>query len=553
MNRLGCIAVASCLCCLMGAGLARAQGRGGAVWTTAGNDAQRTSAVRTDARISTESLGRPGFQLLWKRQLDAATGPSGLTQPVFSAPGFITYKGFKGLAYVGGGSNAVYAIDYDLNRTFWSRKLDVPATPGSDACPAGLTAITEVTQLAPVGPLRLGGPPAGRAAASPAAGPAPARAGGGGAAAPAGRGGRGRGGAGGGRGSRNAVSALYVASSDGMLRGLNLMDGTDWFLPAQLLPAANAKIAGAILADNTMYVGTAGNCGGVPNGVYAMDLTPAPGPVSAPGSLPLPPPATPASTAVTRWVTNGGDVVGMSPALGTDGTVYVATGDGDYSSTAFSDSIVALEPGTLEQKDYFTPGKTPFTTSPVIFQLEGRELIAAANQDGRVYVLDPASLGGADHKTPLASFDAASPAVQRITGLATIEADSGRWIVMACTWIGSPQTPKDFVAAGQLTLENAVVSFDRRWISPQTLPQLTPAIANGVVFGLSAGERSSAGTPARNAVLYALDLATGKQLWDSGTAIQSVVGGVGPAVDDGQVYVVGKDGALYTFGFVVER
>ena len=553
MNRLGRIAVASCLCCFMGAAVARAQGRGGGVWTTAGNDAQRTSAVRTDPRISTESLGRPGFQLLWKRQLDAATGPSGLTQPVFSAPGFITYKGFKGLAYLGGASNAVYAIDYDLNRTFWTRKLDIPSAPGSPACPGGQTAITEITPLAPVGAIRLGGPPAGRAAPPPAAGPASARGGAGGAAAPAGRGGRGRGGAGGGRGGRGAVSALYVVSSNGSLSALNLMDGTDWFLPAQLLPAPNGKVAGAILADDMMYVGTAGNCGGVPNGVYAMDLTPAPGPVSVPGSLPLPPPATPASTAVTRWVTGGGDVVGISPALGTDGTVYVSTGDGSASNGAPSNSVVALEAKTLKQKDYFSPGNTPFTTSPVVFELEGRELVAAASEDGQIYLLDSSSLGGSDHRTPVATLDVASPAAQRITGLATIEANGTRWIVLAGTAVRPTPTPKDFLAAARVTQQNGTITIDRAWIAPQVLPQATPAIVNGVVFGLSVGEPAAAATGVSHAVLYALDLGTGRELWNSGSAMGVAARDIGPAVDDGQVYVVGTDGALYTFGFVVER
>ena len=546
MNRVGRIAVASCLCGSIGVAVAQAQGRGGGVWTTTAGDAQRTSSVRTDAKISKESMGRPGFQFLWKRQLEPRPSPAALTQPVFSAPGFITYKGFKGLAYLGGASNSVYAVDYDLNRTFWSRTLE-PSTPGTAACPGGVTAITETTALAPAGGVRLGLPPA---RAGGAAGAAPAAAGGRGAGGRA-AGGRGRaGGAGAGRG---AVAALYVVSGDGALHSLNLMDGTDWFLPAKLLPAANAKVVGAVLAEGGMYVATADNCGGVPNGVYAMDLTPAPVAAAVPGGVPVAPNATPASTAVMKWESRGGSIVGIGPALGTDGTVYVATGDGDYSSTSFSDSIVALQPGTLAQKDYFTPGKTPFTTSPIVFELGGQELIAAANADGKIYVLDSKSLGGADHKTPFASFDGAAPGVQRITGLATIEADSARWIVMAGTWTGSPQTPKDFVAAGLLTLDNGVVNIDRRWMSPQTSPQLTPAIVNGVVFGLSAGVRPNAGASAKNAVLYAIDLATGKELWNSGAAITAVAAGVGPAVDDGQVYVVGTDGALYTFGFVVER
>jgi hypothetical protein len=103
-----------------------------------------------------------------------------------------------------------------------------------------------------------------------------------------------------------------------------------------VLPSANAKVAGAIFVNNVMYVATTDNCGGVPNGVYAGDLTPvapAPVPPPAPGAppvLPTAPNLTPASTAVVKWESKGGGVAGIGPTMGTDGTVYVATMDGDY-------------------------------------------------------------------------------------------------------------------------------------------------------------------------------------------------------------------------------
>jgi len=82
---------------------------------------------------------------------------------------------------------------------------------------------------------------------------------------------------------------------------------------------------------------------------------------------------------------------------------------------------------------------------------------------------------------------------------------------------------------------------------------MAPVFVNGVVFALASGEARAAGQRAGNAVLYAIDAATGKELWNSGTTITSPVHNVGPAVDDGQVLVVTSDGTLYTFGFVVER
>ena len=42
---------------------------GGSEWLTAQGDAQRTSWIRTDAAISVEALGKPGFELQWKVKL----------------------------------------------------------------------------------------------------------------------------------------------------------------------------------------------------------------------------------------------------------------------------------------------------------------------------------------------------------------------------------------------------------------------------------------------------------------------------------------------------
>ena len=158
---------------VIGVGAANAQGRGGSVWSTGGNDAQRTSWVRNDPKISRDNLSKPGFQFLWKRKLeDQAKGLNSLTQPVFSAPGFITYKGFKGLAYVGGASDSVYSVDYDLNRMFWTAHLSTASTAaGTGACPGGLTSITMSAPLPQAGAgARLGGAPAGAAVPQ---GPAP--------------------------------------------------------------------------------------------------------------------------------------------------------------------------------------------------------------------------------------------------------------------------------------------------------------------------------------------------------------------------------------------
>ena len=136
---------------LAAAGAAQAQGRGGGAWTTAGSDAQRTSSARTDPKISVDSMQKPGFQFLWKRKLESP-GAQVLTQPVL-LPNIIAYKGFKALAFVGGSADNVYAVDYELNRIFWTQHLATASkTAGTAACPGGLTTVTKATAVAPPAP-----------------------------------------------------------------------------------------------------------------------------------------------------------------------------------------------------------------------------------------------------------------------------------------------------------------------------------------------------------------------------------------------------------------
>jgi outer membrane protein assembly factor BamB len=361
-----------------------------------------------------------------------------------------------------------------------------------------------------------------------------------------------------------------------MVHSLNAQTGADLIPAVKLLPGANAKVVGSTFVNNVLYVGTADECGGVPNGVYAIDLTPvAPPPAAAPAPggppvLPTAPNLTPASTTVASWQTRGGSVVGFGPALGSDGIVYVATADGDQSATAFSDAVVALENRALAMKDYFTPGKTPFTTSPLIFQYKGRDLVVAVNKDGRLYVLDAASLGGSDHKTPL------HKSVQYTNGLGDFaagalstfeEADGTRWVVVASAGpvhadakypVSNGTVTNGAISAFKVTDASGAVTLQPAWVSRDMTSPVTPTIVNGVVFAIASGENVQVPAAQRaqrstNAVLYALDAQTGKELWNSGTTITSFVHGVGPAADDSQVYVMTYDGTLYTFGWVVER
>jgi hypothetical protein len=520
MRRPGRPIALSIVLVLAAACLAQAQGRGGANWTTSSGDAQRTAWVKTDPRISRESLQKPGFQLLWKSKLENQPRQlESLTQPMLLS-NIISYKGFKALAFVGGSSDNVYSIDYDLNKMFWKRHLNaMPSGAGTLVCPGAMTTITRAT------PLGMTTPPAGRGAAPP--------------------------GGGGGRGGNTNV---YAISSGGLLHTLNPQTGDDLTPPVKLLPP-NAKAVGSILIDNMLYVATRDGCGSAANGVYGIDI----------GSD---------AKTVTHWESKGGSVAGSAgPTFGTDGNIYVAT-DGGASGSNDANAVVALDPKTLQPKDWFSPGATAFTASPVAFNYKGKDLIVAANADGRIYVLDAASLGGADRRSPLSKTTPYSTGANDFTAgaLATAEnADGSRWVFAAAG--GPPGTATALgltngavtngaIVAYKMIDQNGTPALQPVWTSRDMLSPAPPAIVNGVVFAVSSGEHRSADAQmnaaqraqrSRPAVLYALDAATGKELWSSGTSIASFVRSVGPSAGDGQVYVVTYDGTVYAFGIPLEH
>jgi putative pyrroloquinoline-quinone binding quinoprotein len=361
-----------------------------------------------------------------------------------------------------------------------------------------------------------------------------------GTAAPAGPGGGGRGAGGpaiaGGRGGGDNVFAI---SSGGMVHVMNPQIGTDQMPPVKFLPP-NAKVVGSILVDNVLYAATTGNCGGAPNGVWAVDLVTD-------------------GNAITSWDAQGAGIVGaVAPTFGSDSTVYVATGGGGSPT---SNAVIALEPKTLKLKSWFSPGATSFTSAPVVFPHGGKDVVAVANKDGRIYLLDGAAIGGADHMTALAKSAPLSTAAGEIGSLATwVDAAGTRWVGAAVTGgvhadtkfpMANGAAAKGTIAAFTVVDQNGAPTLQPQWSSRDLAAPVTPAVVNGVVFAVASGD--AAGQRSSPAVLYALDATTGKELWTSGTTITSSVRGVGPSAGDSQVYVVTGDGTLYAFGMPAER
>jgi len=367
-----------------------AQGRGGQNWNTFSADAQRTGWLRSETRISAAGMQQPnagGFQLLWKVKPDNdARQLATLTQPVILG-NLISHKGFKALAFIGASSDIVYAYDYDLAKVYWSQHLSTGAgQKGTASCPGALTAITRVTPL--------------NQSAVPGRGAAPA-------IAPAA----------GGRGPQTGVnpanlpitSAVWVISSGGMVHALNPHIGTDLRRPVRIVPSG-AKVLGSVLVDNVLYAATSDGCGGAPNGVWALDVSSddSRGPAKA-------------------WNSGGPSIAGNAgPTLGLNGAIYVATGSG---SGQYANALVAIDPKTLQATAWFT-GEAPFTTTPTAFTVGGRDLVAAAAGDGRLYVLDGKMPGGADHHTSLARSPVFAAGEGASGGVTTWQDGDGvRWLL----------------------------------------------------------------------------------------------------------------------------
>ena len=103
-------AVVPVFCAIVGIGVSYGQ-RGAGDWMTSANDAQRSSWVRMDGKISAESMQKPGFTLLWKvKPKNEARQLNTLTQPAL-LDFYIGYRGFRSLAFVGGSSDTITGID----------------------------------------------------------------------------------------------------------------------------------------------------------------------------------------------------------------------------------------------------------------------------------------------------------------------------------------------------------------------------------------------------------------------------------------------------------
>lgn len=366
---------------------------------------------------------------------------------------------------------------------------------------------------------------------------------------------------------------VHVLTSDGQLHSLNPVNGEDRTPPKQFTPPF-AKPYSLNLHDGIIYAVTGQGCSGQKNGVFAMNLNDPERPVRE----------------FRSTTTGGAGIWGRAgAAIGSDGRVWVETGDGPYdpASGKWADTFLALKPKTLELADYYTPANRAWITkkdldmgciSPVVFPYKNWELVAGGGKEGVLYLLDAKSPGGADHRTPLFRSDLITNEDVDFAGrgfwgsISTWEDDEKtRWLYLPAYGPPAATAPKFPVTHGA-TSNGSVMAFrivekdgkpypEAAWMSLDMAYPEPVAIANGVVFALASGEYlrqvddsgrllSSAERIEKhtgNAILYALDAKTGKVLYSSGKAIPGWVHFGGLAIANGRVYVVTQDSKVHAF------
>jgi hypothetical protein len=478
----------------------------GADWPSSSGNPQRDGWLRNEDALTREAAAKGEIKLLYSFKADPK--PQNMGSPVMLT-NLIAWKGFKALLFVGGASD-VYSIDYQLGKPYFRKRIeyhgDRAQAAATAACPGGITAGVVISGGFSTSVARVNTTP------PPAAG-----------------GERG--------GSAGAGPYVWAVGQDGELQTLREQDGDNKATPAVKFLPENSRATDLNINGTEIYAATQNECGGNPNALYAID-------VASPDK------------GVVSFPTNGHGFAGSAGvAVSTDGgTVYGLIPDGwGEAAGRYGNTVVALGARDLAVKDYFTPaGAAPMLkkdaaspgATPAVFQWGGKDVIVAGGGDGRIYLLDSASLGGSDHRTPLAESDVFAGA----NGAQGIRNAFATWIDPAgkTRWIYAS------IASG--AADGSIVAFKVEnsggeprlvpaWRSRNVLAPAAPAVTNGLVFALATGQ----GKKPKDAVLYALDSSTGREIWSSGqTATSYATGGL--AVNASSVIFATHDSQIHAYG-----
>ncbi len=512
-------------------------------WTTWGYDQERTGWNKGETSLSKSNVSR--MKLLWNTQL--TTPPQGIVLSTLTAPlvaeGVQTPQGPRNLLFLLGADDTIFAVDADTGKIVWQKTFANPATPLRAAtwlCPNTVNDTPVIDK-------------------------------------------------------QNGI--IFLITSDGKLRALNLSDGTDRMKPTGMVePFARAWSLNLI--DNVVYTTSGRGCAQLPASKGSKPAV-APGSVSAMDVSDLTDPK------LTRFYTSGNKYSGPwgrgGVTKGPNGTVIAQTADGFYdpASGDFGETVLKLSPKAARLLDSFTPANWLTlntqdldlgSASSDVFPFQNRTLIAAAGKEGVLYLLDADDLGGRPshsnplYKSPQLGNDAAegkNPGQGIWGSITTYETTDAKRFLYVPIW-GPPSknapafpssagaTPHGSIMAFQVVAEGGKVSLLPQWISPDMIVPDPPVVANGVLFAIQTGEQTIQSpaflhgtqdqinrnvlaakyrsTPVNNLILFAFDAETGKQLYASEKIIPDWVHFSEPVVALGKVFVVSHDAHVYAFG-----
>jgi outer membrane protein assembly factor BamB len=513
-------------------------------WTTWGYDQERTGWNRGETSLTPSNVS--GLKLLWNTQL--STPPKVIVLSTLTAPlvaeGVRTAHGKKNLVFLLGADDTVFALDADTGKGLWQKTFANPAAPMWAATWLCSNTVNDTPVI------------------------------------------------------DKQNNLIFLITSDGKLRALNLSDGADRMTPTSMIePFARAWSLNLI--DNVVYTTSGRGCGQMP-AVKGAKPAVVPGSVSAMDVSDL------AHPQLTRFYTSGTKYAGPwgrgGVTRGPNGTVFTQTADGFYDPAAgiFGETVLKLAPRATRLLDSFTPANWQYlntqdldfgSVSPDVFPFQNRTLVAVAGKEGFLYLLDASNLGGGppNHSTPLYKSpqlgnDAAegkNPGEGAWGAITTYETAAGKRFLYVPMW-GPPSksappfpsnggvAPHGSIMAFQVVAAGDKVSLLPQWSSPDMIVPDPPVVANGVLFAIQTGEQtiqSPTGlprtqdqinhnplsakyrsTPVNNLILYAFDAETGKQLYSSDKIITDWVHFSEPVVALGKVFVVTHDAHVYAFG-----
>jgi len=427
-------------------------------WTTWGYDQERTGWNRGETTLSKDNVSKLGIK--WTAQI--ATTPTDIALSTMTAPivveGVNTPQGRKSLIIVVGSDDQVYTMDADTGAMVWQKSFPNTLKPKMTAtwlCPNTQNATPVVDK---------------------------------------------------------EKGIVYVNTSDGKLRGLDVASGQDRMPPIDFTEP-HARNWSLNLIDNVVYTPSARGCGGVSANFAAVDLTD---------------PAHPAKYYYYASEGRPGGAWGRGGVVRGPRGIYTQTADGVYDPAAglIGESVMVLSFKTMHLLDSFTPPNWQEmnqhdldlgAAGPVVFPYGGKTLVASIAKEAVLYLLDASALGGGEQDSGALRHDQAlytSPTLgndekvlagRGIWGAISTYQDpqGGRWLYVPM-W-GPPSknapefqttdgpAPEGSIMAFQVTGDAAKPSLVAKWRSNDMHVPDPPVVANGVVYAIQTGENTAQG------------------------------------------------------------